>query len=317
MKHGWWIAAAGIGALSIGCGGGMRPTPTTARSAQAYLRVQLPQGGADEQVRLEDYVRTTILSEFAPAGGEPAVVERMLEVQAVIARSYAVAHLSRHAREGFDLCSSTHCQLYQPARLATSRWATAAGTAAAHTRGEVLWFDAAPARALFHADCGGHTSAAADIWGGASSPYLRAAADDGPAASAHQPWRFEVDANGLRAALNADPRTAVGARLLDVLVTRRDDGGRAALVLLRGERDPLVRGEELRMVLTRAFGARSVRSTLFDVTRAGARFVFTGRGFGHGAGLCQAGAFARLQAGARPEQVLSRYYPGTRIVVLR
>ena len=43
----------------------------------------------------------------------------------------------------------------------------------------------APASALFHADCGGHTSTAVDIWGGTSRPYLKAAADDGAARSAH------------------------------------------------------------------------------------------------------------------------------------
>ena len=72
---------------------------------------------------LEDYVEATILSEFAPAGGDPAAVERMLEVQAVIGRTYAIGHLGRHAREGYDVCDRTHCQLYQPGRLTTSRWA--------------------------------------------------------------------------------------------------------------------------------------------------------------------------------------------------
>jgi stage II sporulation protein D len=123
--------------------------------------------------------------------------------------------------------------------------------------------------------------------------------------------------DALRRALNADPRTDVGAELRDILVARRDSGGRASLVLLRGARDPLVRGEELRTVLTRTFGARSLRSTLFSISRDGATFTFTGRGFGHGAGLCQAGALARLRAGARPADVLAYYYPGTRLVTRR
>ena len=55
--------------------------------------------------------------------GEVETVERMLEVQTIISRTYAVSHLGRHAREGFDLCSTTHCQLFDPRRLQTSRWA--------------------------------------------------------------------------------------------------------------------------------------------------------------------------------------------------
>jgi stage II sporulation protein D (peptidoglycan lytic transglycosylase) len=73
----------------------------------------------------------------------------------------------------------------------------------------------------------------------------------------------------------------------------------------------VVRGDEFRQVLSRAFGPRAIRSTLFEVRRAGAAFTFSGRGYGHGVGLCQAGALARLRAGATPSDVVRYYYPGT------
>jgi hypothetical protein len=38
--------------------------------------------------------------------------------------------------------------------------------------------------------------------------------------------------------------------------------------------------------------------------------MFSGRGYGHGVGLCQAGALARLRAGATPADVMRYYYPG-------
>jgi stage II sporulation protein D len=70
-------------------------------------------------------------------------------------------------------------------------------------------------------------------------------------------------------------------------------------------------------VLSHAFGVRSIRSTLFTVTRSKDTFVFSGRGFGHGVGLCQAGAMARLQAGQAPSTVLAHYFPGTALSVAR
>ena len=82
------------------------------------------------------------------------------------------------------------------------------------------------------------------------------------------------------------------------------------LVGLVGARSPVVRGEELRTVLVRAFGPRSVRSARFTVTATGEAFVIEGTGFGHGAGLCQAGALARLRAGASVDDVIAHYYPG-------
>jgi stage II sporulation protein D len=284
--------------------------------APPQIRVRLGDGSL-RTIDLEEYVRGSVISELAPAGGHPDVVGRMLEVQAVIARSFAVAHLGRHAREGFDLCSTTHCQLYQPGRLGTSRWAQAATDATRRTKRTVLWYRSGPASALYHADCGGYTSAARQVWGGASSPYLAAVRDDGAAEAAHVAWRFEVEGGKLAAALNRDSRTRVGARLDDVVVLERDEAARARLVALRGAREPIVRGEELRLVLSRTLGATAIRSTKFEITRQGSRFVFSGRGFGHGAGLCQVGAMAHIRAGATPAQVLARYYPGTSLVVLR
>ena len=94
----------------------------------------------------------------------------MFEVQAIVARTYAAAHRGRHARDGFDLCSTTHCQLYEPGRLVTSRWADAARGAGGRTAGLLVLYEGLPADAVFHADCGGWTSAAADVWGGAGHP---------------------------------------------------------------------------------------------------------------------------------------------------
>lgn len=316
-----WLLALGAALVAAagGCAGGIRPTPlpVPGRELPSHLRIRPADGGPVQRVALEEYVRATILSEVVPAREDAPVADRMFAVQAVIARTYAVANRTRHAREGFDLCSTTHCQLFQPARLRTSSWAAAAARAARATEGRVLWYRDAPANTLFHSDCGGRTSGDGDVWGGPPHPYLEGAADGGPAREAHGAWRFEIGEAALTRALNASARTRVGTRLLEIVALERDRAGRATVVLLRGTREPVVRGEELRQVLTRAFGARSVRSTLFEVARRGDAFVFSGRGFGHGVGLCQTGALARVRAGARPEQVFAHYFPGTGLVRLR
>jgi stage II sporulation protein D len=288
-------------------------------TAPRLIRVGVVEGGKTQvrAVPIEEYVAATIVSEFAPPDGEPAVVERMLEIQAVIGRTYALAHLGRHGRDGFDLCATTHCQLFQPARLQTSRWAPQAAEAVRRTSGTVLWFDGAPANALFHADCGGHTSTAGDVWGGTDRPYLAAAADDGPAKSVHSQWRYEAGRASVQRALNADARTRVGARLDGIQILERDSAGRAERIALHGTEERIVRGEALRDVLTQAFGGRTIKSTWFEVRRDGALFVFEGRGFGHGVGLCQAGALARIRAGTRLPSILQRYFPGTRLTTLK
>jgi len=289
------------------------PGSASVSARPATIRVQIKDGTAlvVRDVPLEEYVATAALSEVHPDLTDAAFAERIFEVQAVLARTYALVNRGRHARDGFDLCSTTHCQLYEPARLRTSRWASTARDAGRLTAGELIWFDGAPARAVFHADCGGHTSDAAAVWGGATFPYLTAEKDGGPADRAHAEWTFEAPASSLRAALNADPRTAVGARLDRIEVGGRDASGRAEQIVLRGTRTFVVRGEVFRDAVTRALGAKSLRSTLLTVKRSRDQFVFSGKGFGHGVGLCQAGAAARIRAGASPDRVLEYYFPGT------
>jgi stage II sporulation protein D len=308
------LTVAAAGALLAGCSAPLARTvgPVARRATGSIVRVQVRDGNATavRQVPIEDYVAATLIAEVDPPSADAAVLERMFEVQAIISRTYALSQAGRHGREGFDVCSSTHCQRYDPSRLRTSRWADLAREAVTRTAGEILWYDAAPARVLYHADCGGHTSDAAAVWGGTPEPYLVAERDEG---GAHTRWHLELTREALREALAADARTSAGARLDAIDVVSRDAAGRASVIDIAGARPTRVRGETLREVVTRALGPKSLRSTLFSVRRTPTGFVFDGRGFGHGVGLCQAGAFARLEAGASPAAVLKHYFPGTEL----
>jgi len=41
--------------------------------------------------------------------------------------------------------------------------------------------------------------------------------------------------------------------------------------------------------------------------------VFTGRGWGHGVGMCQVGAYGMAAAGRSYQEILAHYYAGTEI----
>jgi stage II sporulation protein D len=317
-----------VGAVAVAAGcftGPLTPSlPTSTFALPRYVRVRVVERGVPtiKSVRLEEYVQATALSEFAPPAGEMSTVEQMLEVQAIISRTYAVSHMERHGREGFDLCSSTHCQLFEPGRVMTSRWAPAAAEAVDRTAGVVLSFAEQPAEALFHADCGGHTSTPAAIWGGANRPYLLSHVDSGSGfdSETHVAWDYRASIEAIGHALNGDARTEFVGLLTGFTIESRYAAGRAERVAITsrdrtsGTRVIVVRGEELRQILTREFGARTIRSTLFDVRRDRDTFAFSGRGFGHGVGLCQAGALARLKGGATAAAIFRTYYPGTVLV---
>ena len=266
------------------------------------------------EVPLEEYVAATALSEVHPDVADEAVAERMFEVQAVIARTYAVVE----PRPPRARTASTSARPRTASSTSPRGCRRRAGRGGARRPcrarpASCCGSPTAPARAVFHADCGGHTSDAAAVWGGSRAGLSHAARrDDGPAGSRTPSGRSTRRAAALRRALNADPRTAVGASLDRIDVAGRDAAGRAEKITLRGTRTFVVRGEVFREVVTRALGAKSIRSTLFTVkkTRDAVRV------FGQGLrprrrplpGRRARAASARARAS---DGVLAHYFPGT------
>src|SRR3954463_5968374 len=75
--------------------------PSAGQAFPKTLRVQVgEEGNAVRRVSIEQYVHGAILSEFAPPSGDPALVEQMFEVQAIVGRTYAIASQGRHAKDG-------------------------------------------------------------------------------------------------------------------------------------------------------------------------------------------------------------------------
>ena len=198
------------------------------------------------------------LSEFAARSRRRSAAEAMFEVQAIVARTYAAAHRGRHAREGFDLCSTTHCQLYEPARLRTDRGGPRGrrSTPCSARPALILCTTARrPTRCTTPTAADGRAPQT-DVWGGPARPYLRPGADDGDAEDAHAAGSTRSARDALRRALERRSRSADRAdRSMAITVLSRDASGRArASPAARGPRQRRrdVRGTDLREVLTTA-----------------------------------------------------------------
>jgi stage II sporulation protein D len=277
----------------------------------AKVRVRLTRGDATLSLPVEDYVFGVVAAE-----GSVESQPEALKALAVVARTYALKNLRRHARDHFDLCDTTHCQRYAPVRDESARpdFYALAHRAVRETAGEVLR-DARgrTAEVYFSAACGGQTADASKLWGGADSPaHLRGVRDEACDALA-ETWTDVIPSTQLLRALRADERSDVGARLDAVRVVRRDHTGRAEVVSLEGERRRLIRGWDFKIIVGRTLGWNVLKSSRFEVTRAGASFVFRGSGFGHGLGLCQTGAHVAAARGAGYRQILTRYFPTTTV----
>lgn len=321
MRHGGRYVStlfllAGLIALAAGCAPTLQGRPATAPRADLVLEIRLGDRTGDPivRVRLEDYVYGVVMGESWVPNETPAVQARMLELQAILARTYAISNIGRHAKEGFHLCATTHCQLYRPPTRQTPV-ARLASEAVRRTIGHLILDQRSgrPVQTLFHSSCGGHTSAAEAVWGGTGSENLRPVEDGYCVRESHAAWRLELDRKQLSDALNRRDRTRAGGTIKSIEVVNRDAGGRAQVIRVTGSRTIQARGEDVRAAITSAFGVRTLKSTRMTIRREGNTFVFSGAGFGHGVGLCQAGALAQARQGRAVDQIIRFYYADARV----
>jgi stage II sporulation protein D len=125
-------------------------------------------------------------------------------------------------------------------------------------------------------------------------------------------WVVRKSADELTQGVNASPEVSVGS-VLELRPKRYGSSGRLAeLEVVGSEGSATLEG----LAIRRALGIRE-NLFFFDVQHAPdgtvRGWVFTGRGWGHGVGLCQVGAYGMAASGFSYRDILSHYYPGTRI----
>ncbi len=95
-----------------------------------------------------------------------------LKAQSVCARNYALTNINKHKSYGFDLCTSTDCQVYGGIEAEHPNTIKAG----VETAGKYLLYNGSLTETLFFSCSGGHTSNAKYVWG-SSIPYLTGVAD--------------------------------------------------------------------------------------------------------------------------------------------
>ncbi|MBI4718031.1 MAG: hypothetical protein HY763_09525 [Planctomycetes bacterium] len=129
-----------------------------------------------------------------------------------------------------------------------------------------------------------------------------------------EPARDTTDAAPDRARPGPSPAAAsrAAATLTAVQIVERSPGGRATRLRLTGSNGKSVEllAEQFRL----GIGGAVVRSTDCEIRMAGDEVIFeSGRGFGHGLGLCQWGMQGQALAGRKAGEILRYYYPGCKL----
>lgn len=271
------------------------------RRYRGALELRHKSGGltAVNIVSVDDYLRSVVPEEMPTDWPAEA-----LKAQSVAARSFSLASRGRHASEGYDLCTTTHCQLY----TGTAAEKTASTAAVRATRGEVLTYGGKPIEALFHTDSGGMTENSEDVWG-SHVPYLRAVRD---AQIKTLPWTKTITRAELERKLAAKGHDIGKVRsiaLSPLAIGRaakdRTASGRVKTMTVKGTKGTAtLSGTTWRSLL-------GLKSTLFDAKLTKDAVTFTGYGSGHGLGISQWGAKRLAETGKSYADILHHYYTGT------
>ena len=246
---------------------------------------------------VEEYLRGVLPKEMIQSWHIDA-----LKAQAVAARTFVLKNRQKHKHDGYELCATTHCQVYN----GVETFATT-DRAVTETRGEVLFHGGRTVDAPFHADSGGMTESAANVWGG-NVAHLQAIAEE---RKFTQAWTVKFSVYDFSSRMGAAFGSLQKFNLSPLTIGKssndRSSSGRVKFAQIVGSKKTVqMKGDEMR----RKF---SLPSTLFNVKIVGNEVIFEGYGKGHGVGLSQYGAKFYAEKGWTYDKILAHYYHGATI----
>lgn len=271
------------------------------------------------QLPLEEYLCGVVPEELYTE-----YIEAM-KAQSIVARTYTLSHMDTHKKEGYDLCSTSHCQVYggmageQP--LSTE--------AVYETEGLVITFEGKIAsQTLYHSTCGGHTENNENVFLTDPIPYLRGVPCYIPfmggrkklcfcRMSSYFQWKVSWKKEELHRIVSSYYSMEPGD-IKEISIPERGISGRVIVIkICTAKGDYYIEGDNIRNLLQYKNESGTyvkLRSTLFDLYLKENTYIAVGGGWGHGIGLCQRGAQGMAFWGYRYEEIIKKYFSGVEII---
>ena len=249
------------------------------------------------KVDLEKYIAGVVESE----AGKVTSLE-YYKLQAILCRTYLLAHINRHIAEGFEVCDDVHCQAYLNKSGEDNIL-----KAVIDTKGLVVVDnDLNLITAAFHSNCGGETCNSQDVWA-ISTPYLKAVKDTFCLHETNATWRRSVSMEDWKTYLQLKHKLPITDTSLSANSTNFiQQNGRAIYFV----------DKDLRIPLKTIRSDFKLKSTYFSIIQVDDSVIFNGRGYGHGVGLCQEGAMRMAKLKYNYRDILHYYYKDVHLVDL-
>ena len=248
------------------------------------------------EISLDNYIAGVVQAESGRRS-----YQEFYKVQAILARTFALSHLQKHATEGFNLCDYTHCQAYFGKTTEQEIM-----KAVSDTKGKVVVDDNLNLiDAAFHSNSGGQTANSEDVWGSKLS-YLRSVNDTFSTKMPNAKWERKMATEDWLSYLSLKHNYPI-----------QDSNARwLALTFKQESRNPYLEANNIKVPLKNVRTDLQLKSTFFSIFSQGDSVVFKGRGFGHGVGMCQEGAMRMAKLGYKCPEVINFYYQKTQLVDL-
>jgi stage II sporulation protein D len=260
--------------------------------------------GQKKEMKMEDYITGVVAAEM-----EPSWPVEALAAQAILARTFTLEALESKGGtrdlHGTDVSTKVEeFQAYDSSRINDN-----VKKAVQTTRGKVLTDKGKFVKAWFSAYAGPQTAMAKEglNFQGAEPPYIKSVKSPGvkDAPPEDKAWSATFSRSELEAAvseLGLQPGNGS-----TVSVAKRGPSGRAVRINVFGTD---CAGADLRVAL----GSTRLKSILIDDIKVqGDQVTFTGRGFGHGVGMCQWGAYTLAKEGKKPEDIVRYFFKGVKV----
>lgn len=294
--------------LAAGCTRKQAPAPKPAPQPQGdepTISLFINKTGEKKNIKMEEYIQGVVAAEMDTKWPVNA-----LAAQAILARTFTLENINAgrvKKLHGTDASTSVEeFQAYDPSKINDN-----VRKAVEETRGEVVTVNNNPIHAWFSA-CDGGISASAEeglAYTKEPTPFIKAGAQDGCLAITepkNKAWEARIPLGQVRAAVQRTTGKDSGA-ITSASIERKGPSGRAEQIKVG---NVSVSGPSLRLAL----GSEKVRSMLLsDLRVEGGQLVLTGKGFGHGVGMCQWGARLMAEQGKSPEDIVMFYYQNVEI----
>ncbi|MCB0407905.1 MAG: SpoIID/LytB domain-containing protein [Bdellovibrionales bacterium] len=233
-----------------------------------------------------------------------------LKAQVVASRSYMRNIMNSRKAEHYHLEATIHDQVYNAINIvgANPIHRQKISRAIRETRGQYLLDPKGHVyRAFYHADCGGQTEEPEHVW--AMTQKNGTVKDPFCPQSPNSIWNLELNRSELTALLKEQLGVIGDKEFKAVLITQRSASGRVSEIAVMFDHEPIkhMSAQDFRKMV----GFNKLKSTNFKFQWFGDIMKVSGKGHGHGVGLCQWGARSLALAGMTYERILHRYYPYT------